>query len=517
MKKKKYLFWSVAAAGYLGLLQLLVVLEHDSGGIHNLYDAFWYSLTTLTTVGYGDLYPTTAAGRLVGLVFMLLSLGALASIISFGISWLTGTGLPKLRIRTAKHQHRFVFDGCSNEGLMLARIILRENPDALCIFAETERLPEPMNNCLCVSLSTQETAQLLSKNHSPKVIFTGPEADRRMAQCGELPGCRVVCQTALITDGHHANVRFFDRSDLCASMYWLNYPLHRDEKKVVLVGFGKVGRAILERALESCIFAPIRTTEYHVFGTPGSFLNDHITLPSSVSIGRPSEEQDSLLFHEDDWSEYPNLLNSADRILFCADSQEDNIRQYYRLLTYFPVKARVQLYNRNMNYVNLPCFGEDDSLFTPEIVLRDALEQLAMDMHNIYRAAYPEAPSWEELSPFLRRSNLAAAAHLREKLRFLLNDDTKIRFTGEDLRRAYRSYQQLHAENPSLCRRIEHDRWMRFHSMYNWHYDPVRDNDARLHPMMVPFEKLDETTAAKDDYSWDLIEKLAEKLGDRVY
>jgi voltage-gated potassium channel len=40
-------------------------------------DALWWSITTLSTVGYGDLYPTTLGGRSVALVTMVLGVGVL--------------------------------------------------------------------------------------------------------------------------------------------------------------------------------------------------------------------------------------------------------------------------------------------------------------------------------------------------------------------------------------------------------------------------------------------------------
>jgi voltage-gated potassium channel len=61
---------------YLVLVFALVEVESISrqSALTNFSNAFWYSIVTLTTVGYGDLYPSTTYGRVIGYIFVLCSL-----------------------------------------------------------------------------------------------------------------------------------------------------------------------------------------------------------------------------------------------------------------------------------------------------------------------------------------------------------------------------------------------------------------------------------------------------------
>ena len=50
----------------------------DSGDFPSTWDGIWWAMVTVTTVGYGDLYPKTIEGRIIAMVVMLFGIGFLS-------------------------------------------------------------------------------------------------------------------------------------------------------------------------------------------------------------------------------------------------------------------------------------------------------------------------------------------------------------------------------------------------------------------------------------------------------
>lgn len=72
----------------------VAVLDAEAGNpeasITDLREALWWSLATITTVGYGDKYPTTLDGQLVAGVLMLTGIALFSAGAGIFASWILG-------------------------------------------------------------------------------------------------------------------------------------------------------------------------------------------------------------------------------------------------------------------------------------------------------------------------------------------------------------------------------------------------------------------------------------------
>lgn len=81
---KKKIIYPIILMIYLSLLSVLVFFERDAEGstIHNFWNAIWYLLVTVSTIGYGDYYPISVGGQIIGVVFVFSSIAVMGYLIS---------------------------------------------------------------------------------------------------------------------------------------------------------------------------------------------------------------------------------------------------------------------------------------------------------------------------------------------------------------------------------------------------------------------------------------------------
>lgn len=75
--------FALSLAGFVWLTSAVAFTLAENVGVDNpqadsFFDALWWSTSTITTVGYGDIYPITTTGRAVGMVTMIVGVAVFA-------------------------------------------------------------------------------------------------------------------------------------------------------------------------------------------------------------------------------------------------------------------------------------------------------------------------------------------------------------------------------------------------------------------------------------------------------
>jgi len=84
-----YLAGGTSLIIFIGALAMLDAERwHPEANISTFGDAVWWALTTVTTVGYGDRYPVTGAGRFIAAGVMVAGIALLGTVTASLASWL---------------------------------------------------------------------------------------------------------------------------------------------------------------------------------------------------------------------------------------------------------------------------------------------------------------------------------------------------------------------------------------------------------------------------------------------
>lgn len=498
-----------ALGAYLVILILLTLVESGAEGstIKNIWDALWYSVITLTTVGYGDMSPVTGTGRVLGIILALCSLGVLSTFISVSFRVIGEQFLPMARLARSREKQWYVFNCANEDAITFAREISR-NEECVLVFQGVEK--SSLDGTKDVVCTDSDIAGLKEMKDSDVGIMAFlMKEDHWENYCEGLEAAELsipsYCMSDLMEDSIPENLHLFGKAEGLGRWYWRFHPLMSDEKCVVLIGCGKYGSAVLERALLTNVYTPDRTVEYHVFEDEAGFEDMHAGIVSTMTSGDDGE--DKLVFHEEEWHEKMDLMRRADRIILCRDDDTMNLDVFEKLSTWFGLRSNVHVrLSKEMRGVR--SFGWAEQILTKEYVMKDALNKQAVLMHEIYSRGALNSVPWKNLSYFLKQSNIAAADHLLIKIRFLLEDETITAITPENCSKAYEIFERTRESRGEVYQEMEHRRWMRFYLMHNWSYNEKRDKKRRHHPLLRPYDELDPAEQKKDAYAWEMLGSL---------
>lgn len=88
-----------AATIVLALVAGLLMTIVDEKDFPNFWLAVWWAIVTLATVGYGDIVPTTVAGRIVGSLVIVIGVTFLAFLTATVTSYFVSTDQEKAKAR----------------------------------------------------------------------------------------------------------------------------------------------------------------------------------------------------------------------------------------------------------------------------------------------------------------------------------------------------------------------------------------------------------------------------------
>ncbi len=70
-------------------ISILIVEVAPESNIKSAEDAIWWTIVTITTVGYGDKFPVTTEGRIIGIFVMFTGVGLFGTFTAYLASWFT--------------------------------------------------------------------------------------------------------------------------------------------------------------------------------------------------------------------------------------------------------------------------------------------------------------------------------------------------------------------------------------------------------------------------------------------
>lgn len=147
----------------------------------------------------------------------------------------------------------------------------------------------------------------------------------------------------------------------------------------------------------------------------------------------------------------------------------------------YDAKSLEQATNSRKQSYNIEVVGDVRSLYSEDVIVSSELEKRALQRHL----------KWGEEQEFWAyeynyRSSIASVIHKKMK--------SHCQIPGADLAPEKRSEKEK-----EIIRKLEHKRWNAYMRSEGYCYGKKRDDMAKLHPCLVPYDELPEAEKKKDD------------------
>ena len=197
-------------AAVLLLSSLLVYLiEHGrNDGFTSVFDSIWWTIVTVSTVGYGDRFPVTASGRLIAILIMFLGVGVMGTVTGRIASLLLERQMKEEKglLNYEKLKGHFVICGWKREMGLLLNEMLNNNP-----------LLEPERIVLVNKASSEEISLLRSDERLKNIRFVSGDfiEERDLVRAGVREASRILVLADHYTEG---NLQQIDSKTVMAVM-----------------------------------------------------------------------------------------------------------------------------------------------------------------------------------------------------------------------------------------------------------------------------------------------------------
>lgn len=467
-----------------------------------------------------------------------------------------------LLLRIYRHKRSYIFFDVNSEAMTLAGDLLRNDPNRVVIFVSSDqshihRIEEMgayyinptgsrnkiggsslftniiSSNSELFYISNDESLNINGALHMLSMLNTLSPDKLSVAEESIDLHIRIdsediyqIFEEARGAQSVNLNFSIFNEADIIATQLIRDYPPVKyidvdtgsaaatKDYEVMMIGFGKNGRAMLRKTIE---FGQFVGSRYHAIVVDkaikqkiGSFNATYPAITKNYDIEAVEDYASSDTFF--------NLLversATLKQIIISLADDSLNVRRAIEIHKILAANGRkdidiivVTRSNENFDYIHnsrnfssIHCIGRNRDIYTESIIVNDALAVEAIATHNHYNAKRPveKQESWRTLASHKQQSNISVSLHIPTKLALMgLDDNSLKRFATKD---EYISFLRSNKDRYDNLARTEHLRWNAFHFTRGWQlWQPCPENSAgrdtgdkvrKLHICLVDWDSL---------------------------